>query len=132
MAALHKLDVHGDIIEMTPAEIASLPMADAAPPAGAGLSPSQLAIALMLAGKIDADEAKEFAGSGAIPPSLMASIGAALASSGLSAQARDIIEIKLRGALEYRRTDPAVPIIGAALGLDDAALDALWAAGAQA
>lgn len=125
-----KLDVDGNLVPMTANDIASLPKPEYAPAPLPPLSPSQFAIALMKRGVINAGDAEEFAASGAIPPALGDLIAGALDKAGLKPEEQAVIRIKLRGALEYRRTDPAVPMIGAALGLDAAALDAMWAEGA--
>ncbi len=130
MTQLMKLDASGQSVPLSPQEVADL----AALQGGAALPPmllapitaAQLAIALMKRGVITAPEAEEFAASGAIPAPLAAQINTALAAANMSEQQRAVIRIKLRGALEYRRQDSAVPIIGAALGLDAAALDTLW------
>ncbi len=93
------------------------------------LSPSQLAIMLMKNGTITPAQAEQFAAAGVIPATLMSQINDALDASPLTAEEKAIARIRVRGALEYRRLDPATPIIGAALGLNDEALDALFVAG---
>lgn len=128
-----KLNRFGELVDMTPEEIAGLgqdPGASPALPPRPHLSPAQLAIVLMRRGVLTPAEAVEFAASGAIPATLLAAIDGALQASGLSALDQAEVKVKLCGALEYRLTDPATPIIGAAMGLDAAGLDALWEEGA--
>lgn len=130
----HRMDIDGRMVALTRAELAEIKATralPAAPPlvAEPALSPAQLAGALYLGGHIGAPEAEAFAASGAIPPALRQKIVAALDAAGVADRDKTIAMIKLTAALEYPRHSPLTPIIGAALNLDAAGLDALFAAG---
>lgn len=95
------------------------------------ISAMQLAAALLLAGKITAAEARAFGRAGVIPASIEPAIIASLTAAGLDATAREIALLQLESATEYHRDHPVTPLIGAAMNMDAAALDALWAAALQ-
>jgi hypothetical protein len=97
--------------------------------AGMVLSAVQLSSAMFKAGKITAEEAEAFAARGDIPASMSAAIDAAMVAAGLDKQARTIARVQLAGATAYARLHPLTPLIGQALGLDDAALDDLFETG---
>ncbi len=132
MTEMFKIDsATGKRVRMTAAEIAGLNQMPDAPGPTRPLSREQLAIVLMRRGAITPAQAEEFAASGTIPAAMMAAINAALEASIATPEEQAEIRITLRGARHYRRTDSYVPLIGTALGLDAAGLDALWAEGAR-
>jgi hypothetical protein len=95
------------------------------------ISTMQLSVALFLIGKITEPEARAFGGAGQIPASIESGITAALEAIGKSPGEISAALIIFVAAAEYRREHPLTAVVGAALGLDDAALDALWDAASQ-
>jgi hypothetical protein len=93
------------------------------------LTPMQIALALAGAGILTPAEARQFAGSGAVPAAIETALRSAMTAGGITAANQDAALIRFIGALEYRRTDPQTALFGAALGIDDAAIDALFEAG---
>jgi len=95
------------------------------------LSAMQLAAILLRIGKIPAPEARAFGRAGVIPQVIEAGVLAALSAAGLPEDDQQIALLKLESATEYHRDHQLTPMIGQALDLDAAELDAVWAAGAQ-
>ena len=87
----------------------------------------ELSLALFNAGKITGPEAEAFASTGAIPEGMLAAIEAAMTAAKLTDAQKTEARIKLKGLTVYERSSPLVPIMGAALQMDAAALDALFA-----
>lgn len=95
------------------------------PPAEiAPISDRQFAQALALAHVITEDEALAWAARGDLP----ARLSTAIAS--LPVEQRFPARMLLSSATTYERDHPLVPALGATLGYDTAALDALWVSAA--
>lgn len=99
---------------------------EAAPPAAAPatISDRQFFQALAQAGAITADEALAAVMTGRLPAAIEAAVSALPEAQQFAAR------MLLSGATAFERGHPMVAQLGAALGYDDKALDALWSAAA--
>ncbi|TNC14935.1 hypothetical protein FF100_04995 [Methylobacterium terricola] len=94
------------------------------PPALPAVSDRQFFQALAQAGTISQDEALAAVMTGVLPARIEAAV------AGLPEAEQFAARMLLSGATTFDRHHPMVAQLGAALGYDDAALDALWAAAA--
>ena len=115
---------HPDWVLMTDEEVADADAPKALPPPQE-ISDRQFFQQLAIMGLITEAEALDAVGPGILPASMLALIDQ------LPADQRFPAKITLTGATTFRRDHPLTPVLGGMYGLDDAALDALWAAGAQ-
>jgi hypothetical protein len=122
------LDAFGNVVEIRPLalqgdkENAIAPT----PEAFAPISTMQLAVALMLARRITAEEAEAFGGAGIVPEAIRSAITDAMKAAGKSDDEVKVALVIFVAAAEYHRDHPLTPIVGAAFGMDDKALDDLW------
>lgn len=96
------------------------------PPVPEVINTMQLAVALLLAGKISAAEAEAFSGAGVIPPVIRAGFIAIMQAAGKSEAEIAVAIVVFVGAAEYHRSHPLTPAFGAALEMNEADLNALW------
>lgn len=94
------------------------------PPPPSVISDRQFFQVLAQAGAITPEEALAAVKTGALPAAIEAAVGALPEAEQFSAR------MLLSGATVFERGHPMVAQLGAALGYDDAALDALWTAAA--
>lgn len=93
-------------------------------PRPASITDWQFAQALALAHVITEDEALAWAARGDLPARMTTAVAS------LPSEQRFPARMLLSSATTYERDHPLVPALGAMLGYDAAALDALWAAAA--
>lgn len=99
-----------------------------APPADvpSSISDRQFAHALWQSELITFDEAMAFVQTGTIPAAIAAAI------DGIEGEAeRKSTQLLVAGAIEYRRSSPAVAALASVLGWTDEQVDALWILGAS-
>ncbi len=114
------------------AAAASAPLEEATPAltaeqlrAGMVLTDIQFAIACAGAGLMTAQEAEDWVGSGALPAAAEAALQA------IPEAQRAAARIRFRGARTIARLDPFIAVMKSALQLSDAAVDAIFEAGAE-
>lgn len=91
------------------------------PPVPEVISTRQFFYQAYLDGRIPKDELLGALKTGDIPTTIQTAI-----SAGLPQEMQEPAEIFLIGAVEFRRDHPVTSLIGAALGMDAAAIDEFW------
>ena len=94
------------------------------PPSFTDIDPRQFFQALALQGKISQADCLAYLRTGVLPAQIQAAV------STLSADQQFSALCLLIGAQKYQRSNDLVPLLGAALGMQSANLDALWTAAA--